>query len=207
MLVSNNFITIFENLTKEQKSVFYSYRKLYKTLKQSDYFNQEMHHNYEVFNNSLKLITKESIKDVKTIDIIKVTALLHDIGRYTKKFNLIKHTDINSEQLRSYIHPSLYKYRDLITKGVQRHSLSSKEKPENLIEKIIFDADNLTLFSKFGYARWFFKAESWGHTKDLILAQNQLEKLFTMATKNELFYLKSSSVIFRKSFYSRHIYK
>jgi hypothetical protein len=80
-------------------------------------------------------------------------------------------------------------------------SARSKEKPETIPEKIVFDADNLAASTKFGVSGWFFKAESWGKVKTVQKAEENLENIFQKARRGQLFYFQSSREILKGLFY------
>lgn len=134
--------------------------------------------------------------------IVLISAIIHDIGRCEDIPG--GHTAITENGLAKYLPEDIAS--DGVCLGkirscVARHSISSKEKPETLIEKIIFDADNLTIFTLFGFKRWFFKAESWGKSKTILEAEAPLLRFHKDVIDGEFLYLLKSIEIAKKSFY------
>lgn len=113
--------------------------------------------------------------------IVLFSAIIHDIGRCENISG--GHTAILEKGLAKYL-PDKFKNNRVFLKKIRlcvaRHSISSLSKPQNLIEKIIFDADSLTIFTLFGFKRWFFKAKSWGKSKTISEAE---EPLFNFSKK------------------------
>lgn len=185
--------------------VLFSLGKLVELLEQRPYGRQEMQHTMEVCGFAVDLIQREGLDDPKQIKAIMLAAILHDVGRYLEDDSLPRHTEIQEFHLQEFFSVDDPETRDLIMRCIQRHSISSKEKPSSLEEKVMFDADNLTLFTEFGYKRWFFKAEDWGHVANVQDADSYLRQLFDQASRGELLHLDSSQEILKNSFYANVI--
>lgn len=178
------------------------YRRVNKQVLKSPVGIQEMEHINQVIYFSSLLSQKLNLNSEDSF-ICLAAAILHDVGRF---YSFSHHTDIDILTLQSYL-----KFRQKINNSiinqihtcVQRHSTSSLVKPQNLLEKIVFDADNLTVFTWFGIKRWFFKAESWGKSSNLIEAESELIRLKKLILNDEFLFLPQSRKIAKSLFYFR----
>lgn len=196
-------ITKFKEIAGES-SVLYSLEKIIGLLSEREYDQQELQHTLEVYDFSVKLLQEEEIQDNDVRKVVLIAAIVHDVGRYLEDESIKHHTELTDQHITGFIDPLMEpELVDRILKCAQRHSLGSKQKPETLEEKIVFDADNLTIFTEFGFKRWFFKAEDWGKVKNAQEADAQLADLYQMARSGELLHLASSRKILRESFYAR----
>lgn len=185
--------------------VIFSFERLKKLLSSKEYGVQELKHTVEVFKFAKRLITSQEALSRSSEKIILIASILHDLGRYALIDSSRHHTEISAEELIPFLSKPIGKNTEIlgsVHRCVCRHSLGSKEKPETMEEKIIFDADNLSIFTKFGVNRWFFKAESWGGSKTVQEAEQALEKLFQKALRDELFYLPISKETLKSLFYT-----
>ncbi len=158
---------------------------------------QEIAHLKQVATFSKELWKKNKNSKVFSEKIVTFTAIIHDIGRYIP--DVRNHTQITLKEITKYIDiPFLSKDQIQIIKAIQHHSLSSKNRPQSMLDKIIFDADNLTIFTPLGIARWYFKAESWGKV-NLEEATATLIRISKQAQENKLFYLRQSWKVFKRS--------
>ncbi|MDP2967359.1 MAG: HD domain-containing protein [bacterium] len=168
---------------------------------------QEMLHIGQVLTFSRLLLQRLKEKNSLSLteEIVVFTAVIHDIGRYIPIQK--RHTEVNLKNILPYINiPFPKKDCVKIIKAVQRHSIASRERPNSFLEKIIFDADNLCVFTPFGIARWYYKAESWGGAS-FKSATEDLKTLLGQAEQSSFFYLKESRDIFRKYKCSEFIHK
>lgn len=202
-------MTEIEQLLQETKnkindpSFLFSLSGVVSLLSTREYFLQESQHVLEVCGFANKLLELERVTDKDVRTIVMVASAIHDVGRYLEGDFIQKHSEVDLAALEPFICSDVNKeHYKRILNCVQRHSTSSKVSPDRLEERIVFDADNLTVFTKFGFKRWFFKAEGWGHVKDLTQADQTLNELFILARAGKLFYLDSSLKIVTESFYS-----
>jgi len=186
-----------------EPKIEFSFDKVFELLRERKYGEQEVLHTLEVYNFASELLDLEKIGDTDVREIVMIASLIHDVGRYLKGESIRHHTDVSLKQLKDFICPADLGLGERILKCVQRHSTSSKEKPQTVEEKIVFDADHLTVFTEFGFKRWFFKAEDWGHISTVQEADRELVGLFDKAKSGNLFNLKSSSAILKQTFYSK----
>jgi len=83
------------------------------------------------------------------LNILKIAALLHDIGRIQEKRDIKKrnHAEISAELAKNFLEPNRYNLTqneiDKITHCIQAHSYSNELVPETLEAKILSDADKL----------------------------------------------------------------
>ena len=93
------------------------------------------------------------------LNILKIAALLHDIGRIQEKKDILKrnHADISAEiakdLLSSNPHNLSQSEIDKIIHCIQAHSYSNKMIPETLEAKILSDADKLDALGAIGLYR------------------------------------------------------
>jgi len=196
---------LLETENKINNPIFlFSLRKVVSLLSNRDYFQQETQHVIEVCTFANELLEFEGVTNKDSRNVVLVASAIHDVGRFLEGNFVRRHSEVDLNSIAPFISPQISKeHCKRILNCVQRHSTSSKIPPSSLEEKIVFDADNLTIFTNFGYKRWFFKAEDWGHVKDLTQADQTLKQLFELATRGEFFYLESSQKILVDSFYSR----
>ena len=193
-----------EVIEKDEGALF-TFKKVQSLLSLRLYGEQELEHTIDVCNLALDLLNKEKVQDPDVAKIVAIASLVHDVGRYLEDKSSQHHTEITVDKLAGFVHIGDFEFAQQIAKCVQRHSSSSKEKPDSLEEKIVFDADNLSIFTEFGVKRWFFKAETWGHAMGVQEADMALKEMFTQGTEGNFFYLKSSLTILKQSFYARHM--
>jgi uncharacterized protein len=90
--------------------------------------------------------------------IIKIAALLHDIGRiYEKKNDAKNHAEISAEMAEKFLqknhfHISIDDIENIIH-SIRAHSFSNKIKPKTLEAKILSDADKLDALGAIGLYR------------------------------------------------------
>lgn len=194
-------------LVQKDETVLFSVAEFSKLLEKRRYGRMELEHTQEVINFAMNLCGRLSGLNKDQIKIVLLAAILHDSGQYLEDPELKHHTDIGLNNLRDFLHPELLKYVDQVEKIVgciQKHSMGGKNKPESLEEKIIFDADNLTIFTNFGYKRCFFKAEDWGKCFNLQDADSAYHEISKQAEMNKFFYLPESLNIFKETFYFKN---
>ena len=93
------------------------------------------------------------------LNILKIAALLHDIGRIQEKRDIKKrnHAEISAELAKNFLEPNRYNLTqneiDKITHCIQAHSYSNELVPETLEAKILSDADKLDALGAIGLYR------------------------------------------------------
>jgi len=93
------------------------------------------------------------------LNILKIAALLHDIGRIQEKRDIKKrnHAEISAELAKNFLYPNRYNLTqneiDKITHCIQAHSYSNELVPETLEAKILSDADKLDALGAIGLYR------------------------------------------------------
>lgn len=170
-MMDKNEISEIIKLINANADLRFSWEKLTFTLRSYKYGDQELLHNYEVLIFANKIIKKRRNQlSIFSKKIVYLACMLHDIGRYKFERVLNKHTEIKRNHLTGLLKRDLLnrELSESVLKSIQRHSVNSQERPQNIEEKIVFDSDNLTLFTKLGYARWFFNAQEWGGDTSLI---------------------------------------
>lgn len=180
-----------------------TFLKVKERLLNEKFGQQEIMHIEEVTLFADKLAKLKKINNGNYKALI-LASLIHDIGRCYPEFS--HHTLITDNYIDKYLNKKIsnnYKIKNKIYRCVKTHSTGSKLKAESIIEKILFDADNLTIFTFFGFKRWFFKAESWGKANTLQEADESLKKIFNLALKNQFFEFRKSKELMLISFYSK----
>jgi len=191
-----------KKIIREYKDVEELLKRVTKKVLKSPIGQQELEHASQVaiFAYKLGKDLKLSEDDLK---ICLKAAILHDIGRFYK--HIKKHTDVSEKIIYNFLDnnysPIDKTESEKIYNCIRKHSTSSTQSPSTILEKILFDADNLTIFTWFGVKRWFFKAESWGHSKSVISAEKDLVQIKNRVLSNQFFYLKQSIVLAKKQFY------
>jgi len=93
------------------------------------------------------------------LKILKISALLHDIGRIQEKkgANKRNHAEISAELTKNFLESNWYNLTqneiDKITHCIQAHSYSNGLAPETLEAKILSDADKLDALGAIGLYR------------------------------------------------------
>lgn len=200
----NNKLTALREKADSDPDILFSLEKLGKLLLKKEYGVQELEHVIQVCDFAGRLMKIQRVSACSTRKVVFVASVLHDLGTYLFENSSVHHTEISIENLRPFLSQPLRqdgKTAVSIQRCIRRHSVRSKERPKTVPEKIVFDADNLAVFTKFGVSRWFFKAESWGRVKTVQKAEEDLENIFKKARRGQLFYFQSSQEILRGLFY------
>ncbi len=106
-----------------------------------------------------KLCLNLGKKLIADLNILKIAALLHDIGRIQEKRDIKKrnHAEISAELAKNFLEPNRYNLTqneiDKITHCIQAHSYSNELVPETLEAKILSDADKLDALGAIGLYR------------------------------------------------------
>jgi HD superfamily phosphodiesterase len=178
---------------KLEESLFLALDRI---LKNTQEYNQEMMHNKQVVMNIKKLLKTE--KGNKRILI--PAAIFHDIANYDPKFR-------NDLRLKKYLlnvlKPFSYTENEIncVFNCIKRHSRRGTEKPRTQDEKMVFDADNLTILTPFGIARWFYMARGWGGKYSLEETIKELINISKEIKKNAIFYTKTAKRIMKNNVY------
>ena len=111
----------------------------------------------------LKRVYNTCIQIGKKLDanllILKIAALLHDIGRLKEKetSDNMNHAEISAEMALEFLRTNNFNLSDddidNVIHCIKAHSFSLKLKPESLEAKILFDADKLDAIGAIGLYR------------------------------------------------------
>ena len=133
------------------------------------------------------------------LPVIKIAALLHDVGRYLKKDDLVKnHAEISAEIAENFIMKNNFniaiKYVENILHCIRAHSFSNELEPETLEAKILSDADKLDALGAIGLYRTIgFAIKNYGGIEQVIYhLENKILRL------KEMIYLDYSKQIAEK---------
>ena len=90
--------------------------------------------------------------------ILKIAALLHDIGRIREKDSLnANHAELSAEMTLEFLRKNIYNFNrneiDNIIHSIKAHSFSNNIKPTTLEAKILSDADKLDALGAVGLYR------------------------------------------------------
>lgn len=147
-----------------------------------------------------------SEKERADVHVVAPACIFHDVGRY---LGLSDHTEIDFGFLSAIIkrlghsHDHIYRIYDCI----KSHSISSRQKPSTLEQKVVFDADNLTLITPYGLARWFFMAKEWSGIVDIEDAIKNLAIIYRQIEKSNFYYTNTAREIARKNSFFTHYAK
>ncbi|GAI71514.1 unnamed protein product [marine sediment metagenome] len=117
--------------------------------------------------------------------IIKIAALLHDVGRIHEKKNDAKnHAEISAEMAKEFFHKTNFNITiddiENIIHSIRAHSFSNNVKPKTLEAKILSDADKLDALGAIGLYRtiiYSFKLKNGGIEKVINHLENKILKL------------------------------
>ena len=133
------------------------------------------------------------------LPVIKIAALLHDVGRYLKKDDLVKnHAEISAEIAENFIIKNNF---DIASEDVENilhciraHSFSNDLEPKSLEAKILSDADKLDALGAIGLYRTIgFTIKKFGGIEQVIHhLENKILRL------KEMIYLDYSKQIAEK---------
>jgi len=162
------------------------FAELRRHLSGSPYEFQETTHVKQVLGYAKKLIGPEG----GSRRIVVPASILHDIANYDPKFK-------DTQTLLRYVEDLMGEWdyspgdAEQIVRCIMRHSRRSPEKPETPNEKIVFDADNLTILTPYGVARWFFMAREWGDVNTIERTIQDLIRIRRQIERGELFYTET----------------
>ena len=117
--------------------------------------------------------------------IVKIAALLHDIGRIHEKKNDKKnHAEISAEMAENFFQKTNFNISiddiENIIHSIRAHSFSNKIKPKTLEAKILSDADKLDALGAIGLYRtiiYSFKLKNGGIEKVIEHLEKKIIKL------------------------------
>lgn len=134
------------------------------------------------------------------IVVLRIAALLHDIGRLKEKDNTLKgnHAEISANLASDFLNSNELKLsqKDLenILHCIRAHSFSSKITPQTLEAKILSDADKLDAIGAIGLYRTIgYTLENKGNINDVI--KHLEDKILKI---KDLLFLEISNVIAEK---------
>jgi len=133
------------------------------------------------------------------LPVIKIAALLHDVGRYLKKEDEVKnHAEISAEIAENFIIKNNFNIAiedvENILHCIRAHSFSNELEPKTLEAKILSDADKLGAIGAIGLYRTIgFTIKNYGGIEQVIHhLENKILKL------KEMIYLDYSKQIAEK---------
>jgi len=117
--------------------------------------------------------------------IIKIAALLHDVGRiYEKKNDANNHAEISAEMAEKFFQKTNFNITndnvENIIHSIRAHSFSNNIKPKTLEAKILSDADKLDALGAIGLYRtiiYSFKLKNGGIEKVIEHLEKKIIKL------------------------------
>ena len=134
------------------------------------------------------------------LPVIKIAALLHDVGRYLKKDGEVKnHAEISAEIAKNFIIKNNFNIAtedvENILHCIRAHSFSNDLEPKTLEAKVLSDADKLDALGAIGLYRtiiYSYKMKNGGIEKVIEHLENKILKL------KEMIYLDYSKQIAEK---------
>ena len=108
------------------------------------------------------------------LPVIKIAALLHDVGRYLKKDDLVKnHAEISAEIAENFIIKNNFNLTlgdvENILHCIRAHSFSNDYEPKTLEAKILSDSDKLDALGAIGLYRTIgFTIKNYGGIEQVI---------------------------------------
>ncbi|TES94942.1 MAG: HD domain-containing protein [Promethearchaeota archaeon] len=147
----------------------------------------------------LKLSSEIGVVLNANLPVIKIAALLHDVGRYLKKHDEVKnHAEISAEIAENFIIKNNFNIAigdvENIFHCIRAHSFSNELEPETLEAKILSDADKLDALGAIGLYRTIgFTIKNYGGIEQVIYhLENKILRL------KEMIYLDYSKQIAEK---------
>jgi len=142
--------------------------------------------------------------------ILKIAALLHDIGRIRGKESLnTNHADLSAKMALEFLTKNNYNFKkneiDNIIHSIKAHSFSNNIKPKTLEAKILSDADKLDALGAVGLYRTIgFTLDNKGNLRSVI--QHLEEKILKLPNKmilDESKRIAQSRIEIIKTFYEQ----
>ena len=156
-------------------------------------------HGFKHVERVLKLSSEIGAVLNANLPVIKIAALLHDVGRYLKKDDLIKnHAEISAQIAENFIIKNNFNIAsedvENILHCIRAHSFSNDLEPKSLEAKILSDADKLDALGAIGLYRTIgFTIKKFGGIEQVIHhLENKILKL------KEMIYLDYSKQIGEK---------
>lgn len=115
-------------------------------------------HGFEHVERVLKISLEIGVALNANLKVIKISALLHDVGRYLKNDKATKnHAEISAETAENFISKNKFNIApedvENIIHCIRSHSFSNDMEPKTLEAKILFDADKLDALGAIGLYR------------------------------------------------------
>ncbi|MFX0074234.1 MAG: HD domain-containing protein [Candidatus Hermodarchaeota archaeon] len=108
------------------------------------------------------------------LTVIKIAALLHDVGRYVQKSDRVKnHAEISAEIAKEFLTKSNFSIKvedlDNILHCIRSHSFSNELEPKTIEAKILHDSDKLDAIGAIGLYRTIgFTLQNYGGIRQVI---------------------------------------
>jgi len=175
--------------------------KILSKVKTFAYNNSEKNdiHGFTHVERVLKLSSEIGTVLSANLPVIKIAALLHDVGRYIKKDDEVRnHAEISAEIAENFIIRNNFNIaiKDIenILHYIRAHSFSNELEPETLEAKILSDADKLDALGAMGLYRTIgFTIKNYGGIEQVIYhLENKILRL------KEMIYLDYSKQIAEK---------
>ena len=110
----------------------------------------------------IALAEKLAREEGADLEVVKVAALLHDIGRgeEARSRGRVCHACYGAELARKILEEEGLSpdFIERVVRAIRRHRFRGKEAPESLEEKVLFDADKLDSLGAVGIGRAFLFA-------------------------------------------------
>ena len=140
------------------------------------------HHDFDHTARVMKNAMHIGKKEHANLEIIKLAALLHDIGRKTenKSKGKISHAEYGAKKAKKLLKKYNYPPEKInaIVHCIETHSISRGKKPLTLEAKVLFDADKLDSTGAIGLGRVFMFAGEIGsklyNTKETNLVEAKI---------------------------------
>lgn len=137
-----------------------SYNEIFSKVRKFVYDNSEKDdiHGFKHVERVLKLSSEIGATLNANLMVIKIAALLHDVGRYIQRGDVVtNHAEISAEIAENFIAKNKFniatKELDNILHCIRAHSFSNDVKPKTLEAKILNDADKLDALGAIGLYR------------------------------------------------------
>jgi uncharacterized protein len=120
--------------------------------------SHDLDHVNRVYNNCLKIGTKEGAD----LDVLKIAAVLHDIGRQkeTESQGRICHAEYGAQLAREILAKFNFdkKVIENVCHAIETHRYRNEKLPQTLEAKVLFDSDKLDSIGTVGIGRAFLFA-------------------------------------------------
>ncbi len=127
-----------------------------------------------------RLAERIALEEGANLEVVKVAALLHDIGRKkeTETKGKVCHAEYGAKLAERILKKEGFseEFASRVIKAIKRHRFRGKTPPETLEEKVVFDADKIDSLGAVGIARAFLFAGEIGarlHNSEVLLEETK----------------------------------